>query len=184
MEKVELAKFSNKQYMQAGLLRRISWFIVSMLIFRNPFLAYSYFFKAIILRLFGAQVGKGLVIKPSVNIRCPWFLEIGDNVWLGEGVLIENFSKVKLGNNVCLSQGAALIGAGHDYKKAAFDLLLYQIIIEDGVWIAARAIVCGNVKCASHAVLTVGSVATHNLEPYKVYQGNPAVVKRERAITV
>jgi len=182
MEKVQLAKFSNKQYAPAGLFRKIFWYTVSILIFRSPFVVCPYFFKATILRLFGARVGEGLIIKPCVNIRYPWFLEIGDNVWLGEGVLIDNFSKIKIGNNVCLSQGAALIGAGHDYKKDTFDLLLYQIIIEDGVWIAARAIVCGNVKCASHAVLTVGSVATHNLEPYKVYQGNPAVVKRERTV--
>ena len=182
MEKVQLAKFSNKQYRPAGLFRKVLWYTVSTLIFRNHFLAYPYLFKAVILRLFGARVGRGLIIKPGVSIRYPWLLEIGDNVWLGEAVLIENFSKVKIGNNVCLSQGAALIGAGHDYKKPAFDLLLYEIIIEDGVWIAARAIVCGNVRCASHAVLTVGSVAAHNLEPYKVYQGNPAVVKRERTV--
>ena len=183
MEKVQLARFSNKEFRRGSLIRIILWYIVSILVFRNPFMVYLYSFKSFLLRVFGAKVGKGLVIKPNVNIKYPWLLEIGDNVWLGEGVLIEDFTNLKIGSNVCISQGAALIGAGHNYKKSTFDLLLYKITIEDGVWIAAGAIVCVNVKCASHAVLTAGSVATADLEPYKVYQGNPAVAKRDRIIT-
>ena len=48
--------------------------------------------------------------------------------------------------------------------------------------IGAKATVCPGVTCKSHSVLAVGSIATHDLDEYGVYQGNPAVKKRERVI--
>ena len=53
-------------------------------------------------------------------------------------------------------------------------MITQPITLEDGVWIGAKAIVCPGVIIASHAVLSVMSVATNNLESFKIYQGNPA----------
>jgi putative colanic acid biosynthesis acetyltransferase WcaF len=92
--------------------------------------------------------------------------------------------KVKIGANACLSQGSMLLSGNHDFTKPTFDLIVKDIIIEDGVWIGAKAIVCGGVTCFSHSVLAVNSVATKSLEPYKIYQGNPAQQIRERKIAV
>lgn len=137
-------------------------------------------FKNRLLRLFGAKVGNGVVVKPNVNIKYPWFLEIGDECWVGEGVWIDNLAQVTIGSNVVLSQGAYLLTGSHDYKQESFDLILGEISLEDGVWIGAKATVCPGVTCKSHAVLSVGSVATKDLEAYGVYQGNPALMKRKR----
>jgi putative colanic acid biosynthesis acetyltransferase WcaF len=139
-------------------------------------------FKVKLLRQFGATVGSGVVIKPDVNIKYPWFLEIGDDCWIGEGVWVDNLAKVTIGSNVVLSQGAYLLTGSHDYTKESFDLMLNEIILEDGVWIGAKATVCPGVVCKSHAVLAVGSVATKELKAFSVYQGNPAVCKRERKV--
>lgn len=81
-----------------------------------------------------------------------------------------------------LSQGAYLLTGSHDYKKATFDLVLDNILLEDGVWIGAKATVCPGVTCKSHSVLSAGSTATKDLVAYSVYQGNPATKKRERVI--
>lgn len=132
------------------------------------------------MRLFGAKVGKGVVIKPSVNIKSPWRLVIGDHAWIGEFVWIDNLVNVQIGNNCCLSQGAFLLTGNHDYKKTSFDLITGSIVLENGVWIGAKAVVCPGVTCHSHAVLTVGSVATDDLDANGIYQGNPAVKVRER----
>ena len=70
----------------------------------------------------------------------------------------------------------------HDYTKTTFDLIVGKIAVEDGVWIGAKAIVCPGITCESHSVLAVGSVATKNLEAFKVYQGNPAEIRRIRVI--
>jgi len=141
-------------------------------------------FKNRLLRWFGAKVDNGVVIKPNVNIKYPWFLEIGNDCWIGEGVWIDNLAKVTIGSNVVLSQGSYLLTGSHDYKKETFDLVLGEIVLEEGVWVGAKATVCPGVTCKSHAVLAVGSVATKDLEAYGIYQGNPAEKKRERVITV
>jgi len=152
------------------------------MLFFKTLLPFPSSFKAKLLKWFGAKVGSGVVIKPDMNIKYPWFLEIGNDCWIGEGVWIDNLAVVKVGSNVVLSQGAYLLTGSHDYKKETFDLMLGDIVLEDGVWIGAKATVCPGVTCRSHAVLSVGSVATKDLEAYKIYQGNPAEVKRERSI--
>lgn len=138
--------------------------------------------KISLLRLFGASIGSNVLIKPSVNIKYPWFLEIGDNVWIGENVWIDNLIKVTIGNNVCISQGAMLLSGNHNYKSVTFDLILGQVILEDGAWVGAKAIVCPGVTMCSHSILSVGSVATKDLDPYSIYQGNPATKVRGRVI--
>ena len=72
----------------------------------------------------------------------------------------------------------------HDYKKTTFDLIVKNVTLEDGVWIGANAIVCPGVNCGTHSILTVNSVANKNLEPWWIYQGNPAEKVRERVMGV
>ncbi len=138
--------------------------------------------KVKILKLYGAKVGYNVLIKPNVNIKYPWFLEIGNDVWIGENVWIDNLAQVTIGNDVCLSQDAYLLTGSHNYKKTSFNLMLGSIVLEDGVWIGAKSTVCPDVICKSHSVLAVSSVATTNLEEYTIYQGNPAIEKRKREI--
>jgi len=132
--------------------------------------------------MFGAKISSGVVIKPCVLIKYPWFLKIEKNTWIGEKVWIDNLAMITIGTNVTISQGAMLLTGNHNYKKPAFDLEVYPIIIEDGVWIGAKSVVCPDVTCESHAVLSVGSVAVNDLDAYKVYSGNPATEVRERII--
>lgn len=162
-----------------GVLKSMLWYIVNHLIFNHHFLP-LYGIKKMILVAFGAKIGKGFVIKPAVNIKFPWKLEIGDDVWLGEKVWIDNLAMVKIGNNVCISQGAMLLTGNHDYKSKAFDLILKPILIEDGVWIGAQSTIAPGVTCKVHSVLTVGSVLTSDMDSHSIYQGNPAVKKKER----
>lgn len=187
MNKTDLSKYNNDWYKESpltrGFLITLLWFITNR-IFLNSYLPIPGTIKKMILKAFGAKIGKGITIKPMVNIKAPWNLEIGDNVWVGECVWIDNIGKVKIGNNVCISQGAMLLSGNHNYKKQAFDLIIEDIILEDGVWIGAKSIVCTGVTCFSHAVLSVNSVATHNLVAYQIYQGNPARAVRERIIAI
>lgn len=138
--------------------------------------------KVLVLKLFGATIGRGFVIKPAVNIKYPWFFSAGNNVWVGEHVWIDNLAPVTLGDNSCLSQGALLLTGNHDYRRRSFDLMHQPIVVEEGAWIGAKSVVCPGVTCHSHSVLAVGSVATRPLEAYGIYQGNPAVLVRKREI--
>ncbi|TRX50235.1 colanic acid biosynthesis acetyltransferase WcaF [Fulvivirga sp. M361] len=178
----ELSKYDNSWYKPGGTgFKRFFWFFVNYLVFKNGLLPFS-ILKITLLKAFGAKVGKGVNIKPFVNIKYPWLLEIGNYVWIGEGVWIDNLTKVSIGNNVCLSQGAFLLTGNHNYKRSTFDLITKEIVIKEGVWIGAKATVCPGVICESHSILSVGSVATKKLEPYMVYSGNPAVKVKERII--
>ncbi|GAB2542576.1 putative colanic acid biosynthesis acetyltransferase [Spirosoma aerophilum] len=157
------------------------WFLTNS-IFLNSYLPVPIALKVAILRLFGAKIGNRVVIKPSVNIKYPWLLHIGNDVWIGEQVWIDNLSEVTIGDHACLSQGAMILTGNHDYSKATFDLTTRPISLADGVWIGAKAIVCAGVRCESHAVLAVNSVATRPLDAYGIYQGNPAIWVRQRTI--
>lgn len=183
MKQTQLRKAFDKKDFDAGAstLKIVAWYYVSTLFFRSGLIPFSSVL-VFLLKLFGCKAGKDLRIKPFVNIKYPWRLTIGDHAWIGEGCTIENLAQVTLGNNVCLSQRSMLVTGNHDYKKTTFDLIVKPIIIEDGAWVGANAIVCPGVVVATHAVLTVGAVAHNNIDPYAVYKGNPAMKTRDRVI--
>jgi len=177
-------KYNNewfKREIGASRLKQIAWYLVNVLFFINPLNPGSGL-KRFFLRLFGAKIGLGVVLKPAINIKYPWKLSIGDHSWIGEKVWIDNLAFVEIGKNVCISQGAVLLTGNHDFTKASFDLIVKKIILEDGVWIGAQSLVCPGVICESHAVLAAQSIANQNLSAYKIYQGNPAVFVKERII--
>ena len=178
----ELSTYNNAWYEPGPWVKRLCWYPVNEIIFKSAWFPF-YGLKRGLLKLFGANIGENVFIKPCVNIKYPWFLKTGDYVWIGEKVWIDNLAMVSLGNNVCLSQGAMLLCGNHDYTRSSFDLMVKPIIIEDGAWIGAKSVVCGGVICRSHSVLAVSSVATENLLAYSIYQGNPARKVKERNMT-
>lgn len=177
----DLSRFNNDWYNPGPAWKRALWFMLNALFMQNPLFPFSGL-KCALLRSFGARIGRGVVIKPSVNIKYPWKLDIGDYTWIGERVWIDNLGKVTIGANVCLSQGAMLLCGNHDYTKAHFDLIVGDITIHDGAWIGAHALVAPGVTVGSHAVLAVKSVASKDLDAWYIYRGNPAEKLRERKI--
>jgi putative colanic acid biosynthesis acetyltransferase WcaF len=165
----------------ASRVKQVVWYCVNIIFFKNPFNILNSL-KVTLLRWFGARLGRGVVIKPSVNIKFPWKLQVGDHSWIGEAVWIDNLSDVIIGSHVTLSQGCLLLTGSHDHRKATFDFLTAPIILEDGVWICARAIVLAGTSCRSHSILTANSVSDQDLEPYTIYKGNPAVAVKTRTI--
>jgi len=182
MQKTDLQSYNNHPYHPGGnAFKRVLWHYTNIFFFKSSLFPF-YGFKVFLLRAFGAKVGKQVELKPSVNIKYPWNLTIGDEVWIGENAWLDSLVMITIGSNVCLSQGATLLTGSHNYKKTSFDLVTGSVTLEDGVWIGAHAIVNQGITAASHSVLTSGSVATKNMEAYSIYQGNPAVKVRSRTI--
>jgi putative colanic acid biosynthesis acetyltransferase WcaF len=180
--KTDLALYNNHPYQPGGnAVKRVLWYYVNAVFLRSGLLPINGL-NIFLLRLFGAKVGNGVIIKPGVNIKYPWHLTVGNNSWLGERVWIDNLVMVTIGSNVCISQGAVLETGSHNYKKESFDLITGPIIIEDGVWIGCSAIINQGVTAASQSLLSSGSVANKHLEANYIYQGNPAVKLRPRII--
>jgi putative colanic acid biosynthesis acetyltransferase WcaF len=136
--------------------------------------------KCLLLRSFGARVGKGVVIKPRVNIHFPWKLAVGDYTWLGEEVFILNFEPVTIGAHCCISQRAFLCTGNHDYRQPEMPYRNCPITVEDGAWIGAQVFVGPGVTVGIDAVVTAGSVATKSVPPGLICSGNPCIPVKER----
>jgi putative colanic acid biosynthesis acetyltransferase WcaF len=181
MKAQNLSTFNNSWYKPGGnSIKRLLWYFTNAIWFKSSFPLKG--FKVFLLRLYGANVGKGLVIKPYVSIKYPWRLTIGDNVWIGEEVWIDNLDNVVIENNVCISQGAMLLCGNHDYKKTTFDLIIAPIILKSGSWIGAKSTVCPGTYVGENAILNVQSVASGILLANTIYRGNPAIEVKKREI--
>jgi putative colanic acid biosynthesis acetyltransferase WcaF len=180
---VDLSRFSTCDFDRgASSVKELVWAVVSLILFRLCPLKLSGL-KCSVLRRFGAKVGRGVVIKPQVKITFPWKLTLGDHVWLGEECWLLNLAPIIIEDNACISQRAFLCTGNHSYTSPAFDLITKPVQVGQGAWIGANAFVGPGVAVGTHAVLTAGSVATKDLQPYGIYQGNPAVLIKQRQIT-
>jgi len=155
------------------------WYLCKCLLFLTP-LPVPYGIKRAVLRAFGAHVGKGVIIKPRVNIHFPWKLTIGDHTWIGEEVFLLNFEPITIGDQCCISQRAFLCTGNHDYRQPSMPFRNRPIIIESGAWVGAQAFVSPGVTIGSESVIAAGSVVTRSQPAGGVCAGNPCAVVRNR----
>jgi len=160
-------------------LRRLVWNITWLLLYRtSPRPLHAW--RAMLLRLFGATLGNDCHFYPASKVWAPWNLLCADHVAVGPGAEIYNPSPIQLDSHVILSQNAYLCGATHDYNDPAFPLIAYRMKLEAYAWVCARASVAPGVNLGEGAVLGLQSVATHDLEPWTIYAGVPAVRIKDR----
>lgn len=135
-----------------------------------------------LLRLFGACIGCGVVIKPWARVKFPWRLKIGSNSWIGESVWLDDLGAISVGSNCCISQGAYLCTGNHDWSDPNFSLIVKPIVLCDGSWVGARTVVCPGVTIGEHAVAAAGSVVTKDIPAFEIHAGNPAKLTRNRVL--
>ena len=116
-----------------------------------------------LLRLFGATIGTGVVIKHRVRIHWPWKLTVGDDSWIGENAYLLNLEPVTIGHDVCISQEAMLCTGSHDHRSPTFEFDNAPIVIEDGAWIAARATVLRGCTVGTRAIVGAGALVTEDV---------------------
>jgi putative colanic acid biosynthesis acetyltransferase WcaF len=179
---VDLGSFNNSWYSPGrSKLVQALWFFLGLPLLRSSIVPSSAFRRAL-LRLFGARIGHGVVIKPGVRVKYPWLLEIGDQSWIGEDVWIDNLARVEIEDNVCISQGAYLCTGNHDWADAAFGLIVRPIVLRAGSWAGAKSVLCPGVELAEGSIAAAGSVVVKSLKPWTVYAGNPAAPVRARVV--
>jgi len=154
---INLSTFNNANYSRGvSRVKELLWWLVRSLLFA-PWFPVPSAIKVTALRIFGAKVGEGVVIRSRVNVTFPWNLEIGDHVWIGDEVLILSLAKITIGNHVCLSQRAFLCTGSHDFRKESFDLIAKSIVVEDSCWICAQVFVGPGVTVPSGTMVKAGS---------------------------
>lgn len=155
------------------------WWIVQGTLFRmSP--QFLYGFRRFLLRLFGAKIGKKVIIRPTVRTTYPWKVSIGDYSWIGDDVVLYSLGEIEIGKNVVISQKSYLCTGSHDYLKEAFSIFVKKISIEDECWIATDVFVAPGVKIGKGTLVAARSSVYKNLPSNKVCLGNPAKVIRER----
>jgi len=152
-------------------MARQLWNVVYALAFRltpRPLHAY----RAAVLRLFGAKLGRGCHVYPSVRIWAPWNLQFGDYVGVGDRANLYSMDKITIGDHAVISQGAHLCCGTHDYDSSNFQLVTKPIVIDRRAWVCAEAFIHPGVTIPEGSVVGARAVVTKNLpKPWTVYAG-------------
>ena len=149
------------------------WWIVQASFFAmSP--QFMYGWRRFLLRLFGAKIGKGVLLRSTVRITYPWNLEIGDYCWIGEDNVLYNLGKIKIGNNVALAHKVYLNTGGHDYEKPSFDIFAKPILIEDECWLTNDVYVAPGVTIGKGSIIGARSSVLKDIPQNKVCVGTPA----------
>lgn len=155
------------------------WWIVQSLFF-NTSPQFMYGFRRFLLRLFGAKIGKKVIIRPTVRTTYPWKVTIGDYSLIGDDVVLYSLGEIEIGSHVVISQKSYLCGGSHDYTKQDFPIYSKKITIEDQCWLAADVFVAPGVTIGKGTVVGSRSSVYKDLPENKVCMGNPAKIVKER----
>lgn len=137
--------------------------------------------RRFLLKLFGAKIGKGVLIRPSVRVTYPWNVRIGEHVWIGDHAELYSLGEIEIGSNVVISQRSYLCAATHDYTKPSFDMIAKNINIGDQVWIAADVFVAPGVTIGRGALIGARSSVFGDMPEGMICMGSPAKADRQRA---
>jgi len=180
--RIDLSQPDNSDYDKGRSLFVIAlWHFLGSPLVRSNLIPVSVV-KCGILRLFGAKIGRGVYAKPGLRVKFPWYLTVGDHCWLGEDAWIDNLAPVTMGSHVCVSQAAYLCTGNHDWTSPNMKLFRRPIVLEDGSWVGARAMICPGVTLGTGAIAAAGSVITRDIPPFEIWAGNPAAYNRTRVL--
>jgi putative colanic acid biosynthesis acetyltransferase WcaF len=155
------------------------WWLVQALLF-NTSPQFLYGWRRWLLRLFGAKIGQGVIIRPSVRVTYPWKLEIGDRAWVGDQVELYTLDRIRIGEDAVVSQFSKLITGSHDFEKPTFDMVTKPITIESQAWVAADCFIAPGVTVGRGAVVLARSLVTKDVPGMAVVAGQPATIRRQR----
>ena len=179
---VQLRRYDNSWFHPGGsAFKRALWFFIGQPLLGASWIPFSSM-RVTLLRLFGAHIGQGVVIKPSVQVKYPWHLVVGDDCWMGEHVWIDNLTTVRLGSNVCLSQGVYICTGNHDWTDPAFGLIIAPVQLGEASWAGAKSILTPGSVLEEGAVAAAGAVIIGKVPAFHVYAGNPATFIKLRLV--
>lgn len=129
--------------------------------------------RCALLRLFGAHVGKGVLIRPTARFTYPWKVSIGDYSWIGDDVVLYSLDQINIGTHCIISQQSYLCTGSHDIQDPAFGLKTAGITVGNGAWVAAYCFVGAGVQIGANAVIGARSTVITHMPSGQVCWGNP-----------
>lgn len=157
---------------RSGIAVQLWWLVQAIFFSTSP--QFMYGWRNFLLRAFGAKIGKGVIIRPSVRVTYPWKLTIGDYAWIGDNVELYTLGEIVIGNNAVVSQRSYICTASHDHTKATFDIYALKTIIEDEAWVATDVYVAPGVTIGRGAVIGARSSVFSDMPAGMICVGSPA----------
>jgi len=147
---------------------RPSWYVlfwdaVNALLFKpSPKILYGW--RRFLLRCFGAKIGEGVIIRPSVHVQFPWKIAIGDYSWIGDHATLYSLGEIQIGDNTIISQNSYLCTGTHDRKSETFDIKARPIHIGNSCWIATDVFVGPGVTICDEVVVGARSTVFKSID--------------------
>lgn len=157
---------------RSAVIVQLWWLVQGTLFGLSP--QFMFGWRNWLLRVFGAKVGQGVLIRPSAKITYPWKVHIGDFAWIGDDVVLYSLGEIEIGANAVISQRSYLCSASHDYTQPDFPIYTKKVCISAQVWLATDVFVAPGVTVGEGAVVGARSSVFHDLPPKMVCVGSPA----------
>lgn len=176
----DLSSFRNPPGIRgrSAIFVQIWWIVQAVLVNSSPQVMYGW--RLWWLRLFGARIGKNVLIRPSVRVTYPWKVTIGDNVWIGDNAELYTLDEIRIGNDCVVSQRSYLCTGSHNARTPSFDLITKPIVLEDQSWIASDCFVMPGVTIGRGAVVAARSLVTRSVPAGTIVAGSPATFASKR----
>lgn len=155
------------------------WWLTEKTLFAwSPQFLYSW--RRFLLRLFGAKIGKGVLLRPTVRVTYPWKVSIGDYTWLGEDCVIYSLGNITIGSHVAIAHGVYFNTGLHNYKNESFDIGSKPVVIEDQSWITNDVYIAPGVTIGKGCLIGARSSVFKSMPEGYVCYGNPAIAIKKR----
>jgi putative colanic acid biosynthesis acetyltransferase WcaF len=170
----DLKSFSLPKYFRGRnpIFVQLWWIIQAVLVSTSP--QFMYGWRRFLFRSFGAKIGENVLLRPSVKMTFPWHIEIGDNTWIGDNVVLYSLDRIKIGCDVVVSQNSYICSGTHDFSKITFDMVRKPVVIEDQAWLANDVYVAPGVTVGRGAVVGTRSSVFDDLPRAMICYGSPA----------
>jgi maltose O-acetyltransferase len=142
------------------------------------------------------SVGEENIYESGVRFGAPDLIEIGDSCIFGRNVNINagNCNGVYIGSNVAIADGTYLRSANHSFSRIdipirsqshysaeiSFNNRVYSVVVEDDVWIGARAIILSGARIGKGSIIAAGAMVSGTIPPYSIVIGNPGKITAMR----
>lgn len=161
-------------------IKGLAWWVVRYFLFRPSFVLGNSW-RCALLRIFGAQISKKVVIDPSVKIDFPWNLQIGTQSIIARGVILNCMGQIDIGSQVRISEYSHLCAGTHLYEREDMRIERSGIKVGDQVWLATDTFVGPGVSIGNSVILAARSSAFSDLPPGYICLGEPARVFKKRS---
>lgn len=178
--KINLKEYDQSWYSRgrnSGIV--LLWWIIQGTLFRFS-LHNMYRWRNFLLRLFGADIGKGVKIRSSAKFTYPWKVKIGDYSWVGDDTYFYSLAEIKVGSNCVISQKSYLCTGSHNTTDRHFGLIVKPIFIRDGAWIASDVFIYPGVTVHELGIAAARSTVLRDIPFNEIHAGFPAKLIKKR----